>query len=352
MRVDARSLKGGCACGQPLFGRGGLLAFDLARAPAAPASAQVDTGTILRHGERRVGRRAARRHGHDHPRRSGVHAVHRDARRTAPTSSRPSARAPTRSKSNSRASGKACGAASRSASRNRCASTSRSQTGAVAEEVTVTAESPLLQTSSGTVGETLKSEHDRKPADQRPRLHHPRAAGRRRGAAAARRARAADVFRQRREAGAEQLPAGRHRQQHEQRRLPERRRLHRQAAGRRRGRDQDPDELVQRRVRPRRRRGAQHDAQVGHQQAARHRVGVQPQRRAERQRLLRQPRRHQERRVPVEPVRVHRRRTGDPVEDVLVRGLRRQPDQAGAHVGEDGSDGSSSAQAGSRTSPI
>ena len=120
------------------------------------------------------------------------------------------------------------------------------------------------QTGTGTVGETLSSETiENLPINGRDytilaRLTH------RRRAAAARRPRAADVLRQRRPAGAEQLPARRHRQQHQQRRLPERRRLHRQAAGRRGRRDQDPDQLVQRRVRPRRRRGAQHDAEVGH----------------------------------------------------------------------------------------
>ena len=75
------------------------------------------------------------------------------------------------------------------------------------------------------------------------------------------------------QAGAEQLPPGRHRQQHEQRRFPERRRLCRQAADRCGRRDQGPDELVQRGVRPRRRRGAQHHAQVGDQQASRQRCG-------------------------------------------------------------------------------
>ena len=178
----------------------------------------------------------------------------------------------------------------------------------------------------------------REPPDQRTRLHHPRAPQRRGRAAAARRARAADVFRQRRQAGAEQLPARRDRQQHEQRGLPERRGLHRQAAGRRRRRDQDHDELLQRRVRPRRRRGAEHDAQVGDEQAARERLGVPPQRRDERQRLLRQPRQHQEGRVPVEPVRVHGGRADHRLEDVLVRRLRGERHPAGAHVGPDGSD--------------
>ena len=50
------------------------------------------------------------------------------------------------------------------------------QPGGVTEEVVVTAESPLLQTGSGTVGETMKSETHREHADQRPRLHGARAA--------------------------------------------------------------------------------------------------------------------------------------------------------------------------------
>ena len=49
------------------------------------------------------------------------------------------------------------------------------ETGALAEEVVVTADAPLLQTGTGTVGETLTSRHNRRPADQRPRLHGPRA---------------------------------------------------------------------------------------------------------------------------------------------------------------------------------
>ena len=65
------------------------------------------------------------------------------------------------------------------------------------------------------------------------------------------------------------------------------------------------------------------------------RLGVQPQRRAERERLLRQPRRAQERRVPVESVRLH---GGGPVigsKTFWFARLRRQPDQAGAHVGDE-----------------
>ncbi len=76
----------------------------------------------------------------------------------------------------------------------------------------------------------------------------------------------------------------------------------------------------------------------GSNQLRGHGVGVLPQRRDERERLLRQPREHQERRVPVEPVRLHGRRAGHRQQDVLVRGLRGQPDQAGAHVGQDRAD--------------
>ena len=65
------------------------------------------------------------------------------------------------------------------------------QPGGVAEEVVVTGESPLLQTGNGTVGETMKSEHAREHARQRPRLHDPGASGHRRRASAARRPRAA-----------------------------------------------------------------------------------------------------------------------------------------------------------------
>ena len=147
------------------------------------------------------------------------------------------------------------------------------QPGGVAEEVVVTGESPLLQTGNGTVGETFKSGHAREHARQRPRLHDPGASGHRRRASAARRARAAHVRGQRCPAGAEQLPARRDRQQHEQRRLPERRRVYRQAADRRGRRDQDHDERLQRRVRARRRSRAQHHPQVWFESAARERRG-------------------------------------------------------------------------------
>ena len=68
-------------------------------------------------------------------------------------------------------------------------------------------------------------------------------------------------------------------------------------------------------------------------------VGVLSQRCDERQRLLREPRRPQAGRVSVESVRVHRRRPGDWHQDLLVCRLRGQPEQAGAHVGHDGADG-------------
>ena len=50
------------------------------------------------------------------------------------------------------------------------------ETGSLTEDVVVTANAPLLQTGTGTVGQTLSSEHHREPANQRPRLHDPRAA--------------------------------------------------------------------------------------------------------------------------------------------------------------------------------
>ena len=55
------------------------------------------------------------------------------------------------------------------------------------------------------------------------------------------------------------------------------------------------------------------------------RLGVPSQRRVECERLLLQPRRPQERRLPLESVRLHGWRAGDRHQDVLVRRLRGQP---------------------------
>jgi hypothetical protein len=43
------------------------------------------------------------------------------------------------------------------------------ETGNLTEDVVVTAQAPLLETGTGTVGQTLGSGHDREPADQRAR---------------------------------------------------------------------------------------------------------------------------------------------------------------------------------------
>ena len=294
-------------------------------------------GHDSRHGEGPVGGRASRRHGHHHSRRSGLHAFIGDARgRDVRLHAHPHRHLRDRR----RIPGLQKGSAARHHRQHPADGGGRLRPPDWRRRRGGRGHGGRAAAPDGHRHGRRDAElrRHRKPPDQRPRLHHPRAPQRRRRAAAARRARAADVFRQRRQAGAEQLPARRDRQQHEQRGLPERRGLHRQAAGGRRRRDQDHDELVQRRVRPRRRRGAEHDAQVGDEQAARERLGVPPQRRDERQRLLRQPRQHQEGRVPVEPVRVHGGRTDHRLEDVLVRRLRGERHPAGAHVGQDGSD--------------
>ena len=104
------------------FARDGRCYCWRARRPRA----QVDTGHHSRHGEGSVGRRAARRHGHHHPRRPGLHAVRRDARgRHLHLHADPHRRLHGRS----RVPGlpeDACGAASPSASSSRRSSTSRS----------------------------------------------------------------------------------------------------------------------------------------------------------------------------------------------------------------------------------
>ena len=147
------------------------------------------------------------------------------------------------------------------------------QPGGVAEEVVVTGESPLLQTGNGTVGETLKSGTlESMPVNGRDYTTLARlvtgVVPPQPGARAP-----LHVRSQRCPAGAEQLPARRHRQQHEQRRLPQRRRVYRQAADRCGRRDQDHDERLQRRVRTRRRSRAQHHPQVWFESAARERRG-------------------------------------------------------------------------------
>ncbi len=127
---------------------------------------------------------------------------------------------------------------------------------------------------------------DRQPAAQRPRLRRPRAAQPRRPQVVDQRVSRWLVQRQRPAQLAQQLHPRRRRQQllrHEQPGLLEPGR----AGVARRGRGvQGPDQQLQRRVRPRRRRRHQRDVPQRHESVSRHRLGVQSQHVAERDRLL------------------------------------------------------------------
>ncbi len=127
---------------------------------------------------------------------------------------------------------------------------------------------------------------DRQPAAERPRLRRPRAAQPGRPPVVDQQLARRLVQRQRDAQLAQQLHPRRRRQQllrHQQPGLLEPGRPG--LAGRRRG-VQGPDQQLQRRVRPRRRRRHQRHVPQRHQRLPRHRVGVQPQHLAERDRLL------------------------------------------------------------------
>ena len=143
---------------KPWFARGPLFALTvwMSVLMAAPASAQVDTGTILGTVKDQSGARASRRDGHDHSRRSGLHAHHRHARgRHLHLHADPHGRLPVETEFPGFKKGVRRGITV--AIQEQAVVDFSLQPGGVAEEVVVTGESPLLQTGTGTVGETLKS---------------------------------------------------------------------------------------------------------------------------------------------------------------------------------------------------
>ena len=138
---------------------------------------------------------------------------------------------------------------------------------------------------------------DRQPAAQRPLLFEPRAALDRRPRVEPERRRHERprrlVQRQRPAQHRQQLPARRHRQQRLRHQQPGLLEPGDSGVARRGRRVQGPDQQLQRRVRPQRRRGHQRLLSQRHQRAPRQRLGVQPQHRAQRDRLLQADRRRQ-----------------------------------------------------------
>ena len=129
----------------------------------------------------------------------------------------------------------------------------------------------------------------------------------------------------------QQLHARRRRQQRDvapdRRHLPERRRARRV---------QDADLDVFRGIRAVARRRREPADQVGHQQHARQRVRVPPQRRVRRQQLLQQPCGPRQAGLQAEPVRRNARRRGLPRQDVLLHRLPGPSRNPGADVPVDG----------------
>ena len=181
-----------------------------------------------------------------------------------------------------------------------------------------------------------RSAEGRRAAAERPQLHAARHAHPRRGRAAGRprrrggrrdagrlRRRHRRVQRQRHAQPVEQLPARRREQQrHLQHRLRD------AAAARRDPGIQDPDPLLQRRVRPQRRIGRQRRDQGGHQRSPRRGLGVQPRRHVPGAQLLRA--RSADAEAEAEPVRRQPRRADHEEQAVrlrLLRGLPQHPRQ-------------------------
>ena len=121
--------------------------------------AQVDTGTILGTVKDSVGRRRARRHGHHHARRPGVHAHGRDAGRRHLRLHADPHRHLHRPRRVPGLPRQPSGAASPLSIQQQAQVDFALEAGNIAEELVVTADAPLLQTGTGTVGETLNSDN-------------------------------------------------------------------------------------------------------------------------------------------------------------------------------------------------
>ena len=205
------------------------------------------------------------------------------------------------------------------------------------ESVTIEATTPLVQTSSSELGTTVDEEQIKTlPLNGRnfvvAHANRSRRAARHpwrqhRWRRQPRVARVRVVLGQRSARARQQLHARRRRQQRDlaadRRHLPERRCARRVQAA---------DEHLLGRVRPLDRRRRQPADQVGHEQVARQRLRVPPQRRVRRQQLLQQPRRPRQARLQAEPVRRDARRPDLQGQDVLLRRLPGPPRGAGPDV--------------------
>ncbi len=196
--------------------------------------------------------------------------------------------------------------------------------GNIGETVVVTGAATLLESGLERPRPGHRQGADRQPAAERPGLRRPRPAQPRRAPLGDLRVAGCLVQRQRPAQRAQQLHPRRRRQQllrHEQPGLLQ---PGRAGVARRGGRIQGPDQQLQRRVRPHRRRRRQRlDAQRD-QPVPRHAVGVQPQRRAERGRLLQAEQRRQAE-AQSQPVRLRLRRSRGAQPHLLLRRLRGLP---------------------------
>ena len=170
--------------------------------------------------------------------------------------------------------------------------------GDVREQVTVTADAPMLRAETASLGTVVEQRAGRAAAAERPHVHHARVARARRRAAAE----LAAAAHQRRPAAHERVPLRRHL------RAPARAGPGRVLPGHRRDSGvQDREQQPAGRVRPLQRRRRQPDDQGGHERASRQRLRVLPQRGAQREELLSavEP---GEAGLPPQPVRRHARR--------------------------------------------
>ena len=230
-----------------------------------------------------------------------------------------------------RASARSSARASSSTSASRSTSASTMKVAGVQENVTVTGETPLIETRSSSVGGVVDVGADREPAAQRPAVREPGGDDPRR--------------RPRLPLGSDQelaVLAADQRRQRPQRQLPDRRRRQ-QRRHRRRAAAEVPARgdpgvqlrhaALQGRVRPQQRRRDEHRHQERHQRAARQLLHAVPRQGAERARRFSEKRSAgaDKQRVPPLPVRRIVRRADRPEQGALLR--RRRADAAGHQPG-------------------
>ncbi len=189
-------------------------------------------------------------------------------------------------------------------------------------------------------------EGHQRSAAERPQLHLPRPAERRRRAGAAgyaRHGRQRQLLRERPEQLRQQLPARRRRQQLQPRRLRQRRGLRVPAVGRRAAGVQGADQQLQRRAWPGERRRAQCQPEIGRRAVPRQPVRVLSKLCDGRDQLLRRVPGSGERQVQPQPVRVHPRWSAvlpstRRQADILLHQLRGHHCPPGDHLNPDGPD--------------